>query len=147
MDTQISDNISKAAKAAWDKLHDYYNKISESYHYASTILDPCWKLKYFQTNNLTIQNEDDNDKDFLFPVPKHFRNHNGHDELNAYFESSAELGLTKKIFYIGNMACDYLSIPATSAPTERLFSESRNIITYKRNRFKDDTIQAIMYLK
>ncbi|CAG8584242.1 13799_t:CDS:2, partial [Dentiscutata heterogama] len=95
---QACDKISDAAKAAWEKLQEYYNKTSESYHYISTILDPRWKIKYFQTwtndnydqvyykdycslyfpisssvsNNL--QNEDD-DEDSLFPVSKHFRNH------------------------------------------------------------------------
>ncbi|CAG8646816.1 17983_t:CDS:2 [Gigaspora margarita] len=153
MDTRIFDNISKAAKAAWNKLCDYYNKTSESYHYASTILDPYWKLN----NNLTIQNENDDDEDFLFPVPKHFHNHNSHDELNAYFESSAEPDKINVLEWwrtheqqyptLAIMARDYLLIPATSAPVERLFSESGNVITYERNRLEGDTIQAIMCLK
>ncbi|CAG8533148.1 4289_t:CDS:1, partial [Dentiscutata heterogama] len=46
---QACDKISDAAKAAWEKLQEYYNKTSESYYYISTILDPRWKIKYFQT--------------------------------------------------------------------------------------------------
>lgn len=49
INNKASDKISKAAKEAWDKLREYYNKTSESYHYISTILDPRWKLKYFQS--------------------------------------------------------------------------------------------------
>ncbi|CAG8666084.1 21618_t:CDS:2 [Dentiscutata erythropus] len=46
---QACDKISDVAKAAWKKLQEYYNKTLESYHYIFTILDPRWKIKYFQT--------------------------------------------------------------------------------------------------
>ena len=45
------------------------------------------------------------------------------------------------------MAQDYLVIPATSAPMERLFSESGNLITSEQNRLGSDVIRAIMCLK
>ena len=35
-------------------------------------------------------NEDSNDDDSLFPIPKRFRNNNGHDELFNYLDSSPE---------------------------------------------------------
>ncbi|CAG8606163.1 12358_t:CDS:2 [Cetraspora pellucida] len=38
--TQISNKISKTAKATWDKLQEYYNKTFESFYYIATILDP-----------------------------------------------------------------------------------------------------------
>ncbi|CAG8827261.1 39945_t:CDS:2, partial [Gigaspora margarita] len=85
-------------------------------------------------NNLTIQNEDNN-KNFLFSVPNHFCNYNDYDKLNAYLDSSPKT------------ACNYLSIPATHASAEQLFSESKNIVTFERNRLKSNTIQAIIYLK
>jgi hypothetical protein len=31
------------------------------------------------------------------------------------------------------MACDYLAIPATSVPSEQVFSTSKNLITERRN--------------
>ncbi|CAG8607822.1 13158_t:CDS:2 [Cetraspora pellucida] len=37
---QACNKISDAAKAAWEKLQEYYNKTSESYHYISMIFDP-----------------------------------------------------------------------------------------------------------
>ena len=36
-------------------------------------------------------NEDSNDEDSLFPVPKHFQNNNRYDELFNYLDSSPEL--------------------------------------------------------
>ncbi|CAG8854647.1 14993_t:CDS:1, partial [Gigaspora margarita] len=40
INNQACNKVSSAAKIAWDKLQEYYNKTSESYHYISTILDP-----------------------------------------------------------------------------------------------------------
>ncbi|CAI6012441.1 unnamed protein product [Closterium sp. NIES-65] len=45
------------------------------------------------------------------------------------------------------MAMDYLAIPATSAPSERVFSQSRNLITWHRHRLSAERIRACMTLK
>jgi len=45
------------------------------------------------------------------------------------------------------MARRYLAIPATSAPIERIFSISSNIITKSRNRLEPDTVKRIVLLK
>jgi hypothetical protein len=42
------------------------------------------------------------------------------------------------------MAFDILNIPATSVPSEQIFSKARDVITKKRNRLSKDSIQAIM---
>ena len=46
-DGKSSKSLVAAAKVAWNKLSEYYNKTSESVHYISTIIDPRWKLEYF----------------------------------------------------------------------------------------------------
>ncbi|GBC32317.2 zinc finger BED domain-containing protein RICESLEEPER 2-like [Rhizophagus irregularis DAOM 181602=DAOM 197198] len=106
-------------------------------------------------NNSSGENEDSEDS--LFPVPKRFRNNNGHDELNSYFNSTPEPGTINVLEWwkshksnyptLVKMARNYLAIPATSAPVERLFSESGNLITPERNRLRSDIIHAIMCLK
>ncbi|GJP64961.1 hypothetical protein CLOP_g21893 [Closterium sp. NIES-67] len=45
------------------------------------------------------------------------------------------------------MARDYLAIPATSAPCERLFSQGRNLIHWQRYRLGAERIRACMMLK
>ena len=45
------------------------------------------------------------------------------------------------------LAKEFLSICASSSPSERLFSIGRGIITFKRGRLAPDTISALMTLK
>lgn len=44
------------------------------------------------------------------------------------------------------LAKNYLCIPATSTPSERLFSKAGNVITKKRNCLKPKTVDAILFL-
>ena len=48
---------------------------------------------------------------------------------------------------LSRMARDYLTIPGTSASSERLFSSGKELITDKRNLLSPDTIQACQCLK
>ena len=48
---------------------------------------------------------------------------------------------------ISKMAGDFLAIPATSAPSERVFSVGSDIVTKKRNRLTGDSVRMIMCLK
>ncbi|ODQ73441.1 hypothetical protein LIPSTDRAFT_103977 [Lipomyces starkeyi NRRL Y-11557] len=48
---------------------------------------------------------------------------------------------------IAGMARDFLAIPASSVPSERVFSIGGNLITAKRTRLGDKTIEASMCLK
>jgi hypothetical protein len=49
---------------------------------------------------------------------------------------------------MGNgQARDFLQIPATSVPSEQVFSDASDLVTKKRNRMTKDTIHEIMCLK
>ena len=48
---------------------------------------------------------------------------------------------------LAQMARDYLSIPASSAATERSFSVAENLITENRNCLSPETVRALMCLK
>jgi hypothetical protein len=54
---------------------------------------------------------------------------------------------TRKYPWLARIARDYLGIPATSAPAERVFSDGADLITKKRGSLCADTIQACMCLK
>ncbi|CAI5498226.1 unnamed protein product [Closterium sp. Naga37s-1] len=45
------------------------------------------------------------------------------------------------------MALDYLAIPATSAASERTFSQGRNLITWQRHRLGPERVEACFILK
>ena len=48
---------------------------------------------------------------------------------------------------LARIARDYLAIPATSAPCERVFSGGGDLVTKKRGSLSDKIIQALMCLK
>jgi len=45
------------------------------------------------------------------------------------------------------MARDYLAIPASSAPSERVFSVGGDIVTKKRNRIGGDNLRYLLCLR
>ena len=56
------------------------------------------------------------------------------DERNVYPE-------------LRQMALDLLAIPATSAEVERVFSSAKQLLTPRRNRMKEDTIEMLELMK
>jgi hypothetical protein len=48
---------------------------------------------------------------------------------------------------IGRIARDFLAIPATSAPSECVFSIGSDVVTKKRNKLTGDSVRMIMCLK
>jgi len=45
-----------------------------------------------------------------------------------------------------NIALKYLSVIATSVPSERLFSRAENIMTEPRNRITGEHLQQLLFL-
>ena len=47
---------------------------------------------------------------------------------------------------LSEVALKYLAVQATSAASERLFSEAKLVLTDKRNRLKDDNVEDVIFL-
>jgi len=63
-------------------------------------------------------------------------------DFNDLGESIAFWGRNKERYpALARMAADFLAIPASSAPVERLFSISGHIYTKKRNRTTPETLE------
>ena len=80
------------------------------------------------------------------------------EEIMRYLESS--LNVDEEVdpmeFWIENekihpslcpLACDLLTIPASSAPVEKVFSTAGIITSGKRNRLNDQTLEREILLK
>ncbi|KXS13229.1 hypothetical protein M427DRAFT_100788, partial [Gonapodya prolifera JEL478] len=48
---------------------------------------------------------------------------------------------------LARMAQDYLAVPGSSAPCERVFSGGVDLVTPNRNRLNGESIQSCMLLK
>jgi len=48
---------------------------------------------------------------------------------------------------LGKLVIKYLAVPATSAPSERIWSQAARVLTVKRNRTKGDVTAAMMYCR
>jgi hypothetical protein len=48
---------------------------------------------------------------------------------------------------IAHIAQDHLAIPATEAPSKRVFSVGADLVTKKRNRLLPQTVQEVLFLR
>jgi hypothetical protein len=48
---------------------------------------------------------------------------------------------------LGKLVIKYLAVPATSAPSERIWSRAARVLTVERNRMKEDVTAAMLYCR
>ncbi|CAI6006388.1 unnamed protein product [Closterium sp. NIES-65] len=77
------------------------------------------------------------------------------DEVDRYLAKPRQRGGCPLAFWraredftvLREMARDYLAVPATSAASERAFSQGRNIITWQRHRLSAGRVRAVMAIR
>jgi hypothetical protein len=104
---------------------------------SSVILNPIYKPKLFsifEQNQPRASNE----------VEEYLKEDN-----ISFIQCPFNWWLNKKDKYpiLAKMARIHLSIPATSTPSERLFSDAGNLLSAKRSRMNSELFQRIMFLK
>ncbi|CAB4415522.1 unnamed protein product [Rhizophagus irregularis] len=102
-------------------------------------------LKETMTPSIPKKNERN-----VTPIKNEIQHYLNLPELPALEEyDSFAWWATNKAQYpiLHKMAMKYLSIPATSVPSERLFSDANNLVTPQRNRLDSSIINKIMFLK
>ena len=104
---------------------------------SSVILNPIYKPKLFsifEQNQPRATNE----------VEEYLKEDN-----ISFIQCPFNWWLNKKDKYpiLAKMARIHLSIPATSTPSERLFSDAGNLLSAKRSRMNSELFQRIMFLK
>ena len=54
---------------------------------------------------------------------------------------------THRFINLGKLAVKYLGVPATSAPSERIWSRAARVLTVKQNRMSEEVTAAMMYCR
>ncbi|CAB4380427.1 unnamed protein product [Rhizophagus irregularis] len=122
---------------------------------AKKIVTDIWNN--FYKNNIDISQSSDNLEDDLLSHIFKKRKTERDDELKSYFREPTISKSTDVLAWwkvqeanypnLSKMALDYLAIPATSAPVERIFSSGTDLVTQKRCSLKGETIRELMCLK
>ncbi|CAJ0842029.1 10426_t:CDS:10 [Entrophospora sp. SA101] len=159
---EVTGKIQIAAKAARDKLKGFLDDdISETkmlmrhlleIHYTSTSISITNSSSINDSNSNTNRTVTQSMLDADFDEDE-----NDVDELECYISEKPANKDTdvlawwkahqKQFPHLACIARDYLSIPATSTSSERLFSSSKNMITDKRCKLAPKTVRAGQCLK
>ncbi len=127
-------------------IDEQFNTLKESF------------LKFYKTNycneSLSTSKETNKETSSLMHSIYKKRKISDDEEVERYFEialEDSEIDLIqwwsthKTLFpHLYRMAFEILNIPATSVPSEQIFSKAGDVITKKRNRLSKDSIQAII---
>ncbi|CAB4396011.1 unnamed protein product [Rhizophagus irregularis] len=127
------ENGKETAINAINKLKDYYNKTDTTLYSALLILDPRLKLEYMKDNEWERSGLIKQRITYKLKIFNSFDlNHIRHEEEYPH---------------LAIMAKDFLGVPATSAPSERIFSSAADVITYDRASLAPEMVHSVMCLK
>ena len=104
---------------------------------SSIILNPIYKPRLFSIFEQNQPRASDEVEEYL------------KEDKISFNQCPFNWWLNKKNKYpiLSKMARIHLAIPATSTPSERLFSDAGNLLSAKRSRMNSELFQRIMFLK
>jgi hypothetical protein len=155
------------------KFSKYENELRNPLSLFATILDPRLNIKYFKPNeanslknafidyfgkyydnSVLIEEYEENETQTLFQSIYKKRKVMDSKEIERYLDlpqmnSSIDLinwweNQKTSFSSLYKMAIDILNIPATSVPSEQIFSKAGEVVSKSRNRLSKDSIQALM---
>lgn len=105
--------------------------------------DNLWSFHNELVSKKASENSEENNERMPTDL-KHFLN----QPTIPLQENIFQFWKVQRIMYphIAKIAEPYLSLVATSVPSERLFSKAGNIMTAKRNRLKGEKLQQLLFL-
>lgn len=169
-------NLEKKVKKALYQAMNHYWDVPKECGMIGALLDPRFKELRFFSESLKIRtqeqlrsiyedlNENDNhtdegNKEFSNSLlaSMFMQNIQESDEITDYLAipqiqfNDCSLDWWKmnkgRFPILSNLAKKYLCIPATSTPSERLFSDAGNIMTIKRTQLLPSTFEHLVFLK
>jgi len=170
-------NLEKNVRNALYKAMNHYWNIPNEFGMMGALLDPRCKELRFASDRLKVQtqeqlrsiyenyldkNDDYSDKsddqyDNSLLASMFMQNTEESDEVTDYLAipqiwfNDCPLGWWKmnerRFPTLSTLAKVYLCIPATSTPSERLFSDAGNIMTVKRTQLSNSTFEHLLFLK
>jgi len=135
---------------------EYFKDNREFYKNSKELLLKIFEIYESKCPKITVI-DSDRKLSFKESIFKKQKLNNQKSEIEIYVETSLEDSKIEPIFWwkindekfpiLSKIAFDFLAIPATSVPSEQIFSKAGNTITKKRNRLDKNTVQIVMLLQ
>lgn len=119
-------------------------------------IDRGWELILQEMETIVVQNQGAEPNELLVPPEDAAAQHTANAELELFKRTPPLAWAQNPLKWwqqnatnfprLAQLAIKYLGVPATSAPSERLFSTAGHVLTDERSRMEADVCEAIVML-
>ncbi|XP_074112105.1 E3 SUMO-protein ligase ZBED1-like [Cotesia typhae] len=106
-------------------------------------IDGIWRYHHSRAQE-SLKSQEENDIGYCFELKQYLK-----EPIFAVHKDPLQYWISRKeVFpFLYTIAFNYMTIPSTSVPSERLFSAASLIMTKRRNRIKPEKLQKILFLQ